>query len=105
MADVAQLALQIERRRLRTASRTLSTATNLLTMAARGTRVVAIGVVLAAIVSLVAQHGESWAREAADRLSGGVVLRAPDWAWQTWAAIIVASAAIAQWARRLVARG
>ena len=104
IGDVAQLALQIERRRLRTASPTLSTATHLLYLAAGCARVAAIGIVLAAVVGLAAQHGELWLRQVAEWMSAGFVGRAPEWSWQTWTAIIAAGAVASQWVGKLAAR-
>ena len=102
--DLSELALQIERRRVRTATRSLSWADSVLGAAAGGARLAAMGILAIAVAALAAQHGATWLRAAAEWASAGLVARAPAWDWQTWAAIILASLAAAQAAGRIGSR-
>ena len=104
IAELAQLALQIERRRLSSGTRALSRATNILVGAARLARLLAVGSLTVALAALAAQHGASWLRDTAVWTSACFVTRVPVWDWQTWAAVIIVSLAAAHGAARIAVR-
>jgi predicted unusual protein kinase regulating ubiquinone biosynthesis (AarF/ABC1/UbiB family) len=101
--NIVDLALQIERRHVRPAVRTLTAASTFLRTGARLGRAVAAGAGVFGLGMLAAQHGPSCVREATAWAMSDVVTRAPSWDWQTWVALTLASVATARSARAVAA--
>jgi ubiquinone biosynthesis protein len=87
--EATDLALAIERRRLRIAQATVSATTRVILVAARFTMWLSGAGAAAAIVSMSAQHGPSWLAAAAGLVSAGLVDLAPRLDWQIWLAACV----------------
>jgi ubiquinone biosynthesis protein len=84
LAEFGQLALEIERRRLRVVQTTLTGSAGLVVAVATFAVPLAVAGVYGAALALTSQHGPDWARPIATVLSAGLIARAPALDWQIW---------------------
>lgn len=87
VGELADLAVQIERRRLAMARATVTGGARIVTLSAAWARLLATACASAGVLLLAAQHGPRWAQAAARFVTGGLIDRAPAADWQIWLAL------------------
>jgi ubiquinone biosynthesis protein len=87
IGELGDLALQIERRRLRLAGATLSGAARVVMVSAGWMRLAATAVAVVALIALASQHGPPSLHAAVEWCSLGFADRAPRLDWQIWLAM------------------
>lgn len=101
IGEITELAVEIERRRLRLAQATFHGAGRAVIASTSWARYAAMAAAAAALIALAAQHGPAGLRAAARWLSLGLADRAPLLDWQIWAVAGVLSLALARTAGAL----
>lgn len=96
LGELAGMALEIERRRLRVAQATVTGAARMVAASSGGLQRAAVALALISVIALAAQHGPRGVRAAAAWLSLGLVDRAPLLDWQGWLAVSTLGAAMAR---------
>ena len=104
IGELTELAVQIERRRLRIVETTLSGASAWMVFILTWTYPLALAAAIATAAALGAQHGPAWMRAIVMTLSWGLAARAPVLDWQVWLLLIAIALVSARTAATLRAK-